>query len=76
MLRPGGLPGHPRVPQRRCRPEVYDSAFRLTLLVETATRTYSLEELSAWLSASGFDPPTRIDLTPPEKGSLVLAQKR
>lgn len=75
VLRPGGLlviheylSGAP--------PDVYNSAFRLTLLVETATRTYSLEELSVWLSASGFDRPTHIDLTPPEKGSLVFAHKR
>lgn len=56
--------------------DAYHAAFRLTLLVETATRTYSLEELSAWLSFSGFDTPTRIDLSPPEKGSLLIALRR
>lgn len=74
-LRPGGLlvvheylSGAPL--------DTYNAAFRLTLLVETATRTYSLEELSSWLSAGGFGPPSRVDLSPPEKGSLVLAHKR
>ncbi len=56
--------------------DVYDAAFRLTLLVETATRTYSFDEFSAWLSAGGFAPPARIDLEPREKGSLLLARKR
>jgi SAM-dependent methyltransferase len=75
VLRPGGLlviheylSGAPL--------DVYDAAFRLTLLVETATRTYSFEEFSGWLSASGFEPPARIDLEPREKGSLVCARRR
>jgi len=75
VLRPGGLlviheylTGAPL--------DVYDAAFRLTLLVETATRTYGFEEISAWLSAAGFGPPSRVDLEPREKGSLVLARKR
>lgn len=75
VLRPGGLlviheylAGAPL--------DVYDAAFRLTLLVETATRTYSLEEISGWLADAGFEPPERTDLTPREKGSLVFARKR
>ncbi len=56
--------------------DVYDAAFRLTLLVETATRTYGLEEFSAWLEAAGFEPPVRVDLEPREKGSLLLARRR
>jgi predicted O-methyltransferase YrrM len=75
VLRPGGLlviheylTGAPL--------DVYDAAFRLTLLVETATRTYSFEEFSTWLGAAGFEPPTRADLEPREKGSLVMARKR
>ncbi len=56
--------------------DLYDAAFRLTLLVETATCTYSLKEISGWLEASGFNPPTRIDLEPREKGSLLIARKR
>ncbi len=74
-LRPGGmlliheyLSGSPL--------DLYDAAFRLTLLVETATRTYSLEEISGWLAASGFEPPTRIDLVPREKGSLLITKKK
>jgi SAM-dependent methyltransferase len=74
VLRPGGLvviheylAGAPL--------DVYDAAFRLTLLTETATRTYGFEEFSAWLAAGGFEPPTRIDLDPREKGTLLLARK-
>jgi SAM-dependent methyltransferase len=75
VLKPGGLlliheylSGEPI--------DVYDAAFRVTLLVETATRTYSFDEVSGWLSAGGFAAPTRIDLTPREKGSLIVAYKR
>jgi predicted O-methyltransferase YrrM len=75
VLRPGGLlviheylAGAPL--------DVYDAAFRLTLLTETATRTYGPEEYAAWLEAGGFTPPTRIDLEPREKGSLLLARRR
>lgn len=75
VLRPGGLlviheylTGAPL--------DVYDAAFRLTLLTETATRTYGPEEFAAWLEAAGFTPPTRIDLEPREKGSLLLARRR
>jgi SAM-dependent methyltransferase len=74
-LRPGGLlviheylTGEPL--------DVYDAAFRLTLLTETATRTYGLEEFNDWLEAGGFTPPTRIDLNPRQKGSLLLAHRR
>jgi predicted O-methyltransferase YrrM len=75
VLRPGGLlviheylTGAPL--------DVYDAAFRLTLLTETATRTYSFEEFSGWLASAGFEPPRRVDLLPREKGSLVLARRR
>ena len=75
VLRPGGLlliheylSGTPL--------DLYDAAFRLTLLVETATRTYSFDEISGWLTASGFEVPTRFDLEPREKGSLLVARKR
>jgi SAM-dependent methyltransferase len=75
VLRPGGLlviheylAGTPG--------DVYDAAFRLTLLTETATRTYAPEEFGGWLEAGGFTPPTRIDLEPREKGSLLLARRR
>jgi SAM-dependent methyltransferase len=56
--------------------DVYDAAFRLTLLTETATRTYGFEEFAGWLEAAGFEPPSRVDLEPREKGSLVLARRR
>jgi hypothetical protein len=75
VLRPGGLlviheylTGAPL--------DVYDAAFRLTLLTETATRTYSFEEFAGWLATAGFEPPRRVDLLPREKGSLVLARRR
>ena len=75
VLRPGGLlliheylTGAPL--------DLYDAAFRLTLLVETATRTYSFEELSGWLTASGFETPSRVDLEPREKGSLLVTTRR
>jgi SAM-dependent methyltransferase len=74
VLRPGGLlliheylTGEPL--------DLYDAAFRLTLLVETATRTYSFDEIAAWLHRGGFEAPTRIDLSPREKGSLLVALK-
>jgi len=72
VLRPGGLlliheylTGAPL--------DVYDAAFRLTLLVETATRTYSFEEISSWLTANGFAIPERLDLDPREKGTLLTS---
>jgi hypothetical protein len=75
VLRPGGLlviheylTGAPL--------DVYDAAFRLTLLVETATRTYGFEEFATWLVEAGFAPPTREDLSPREKGSLLFAVRR
>lgn len=75
VLRPGGLlviheylTGTPL--------DVYDAAFRLTLLTETATRTYSQQEFEGWLAAAGFEPPVREDLSPREKGSLLFATRR
>ncbi len=53
----------------------YDAAFRLTLLVETGTRTWSLAELSGWCTAAGLSAPTAIPLTPREKGTLLVAHK-
>jgi len=51
------------------------SAFRLTLLYETGTRTYRYGDYVGWLEAAGFTDITRIDLDPLEKGSLILATK-
>jgi SAM-dependent methyltransferase len=74
VMRPGGLlviheylTGTPL--------DVYDAAFRLTLLTETATRTYSVDEFGGWLADAGFSAPTRVDLSPREKGSLLFASK-
>jgi predicted O-methyltransferase YrrM len=56
--------------------DAYDAAFRLTLLVETATRTYSLEQYEHWTQSAGFGPVQQVVLTPKEKGSLLVALKR
>ena len=74
VLRPGGLLViHEYL--TGARHDVYDAAFRLTLLTETATRTYSQEEFAGWLAAAGFEPAQRIDLAPRQKGSLLLARR-
>ena len=52
----------------------FHAAFRLTLLYETGTRTYSEQEYRGWLDAAGFTRVERIDLNPLEKGSLLLAR--
>jgi SAM-dependent methyltransferase len=54
----------------------YGAAFRVTLLVETGTRTYSSEELRLWLHQAGFASVRRVDLSPREKGSLLIAERR
>ena len=53
----------------------FHAAFRLTLLYETGTRTYSEPEYRRWLDAAGFSGVERIDLNPLEKGSLLLATR-
>ena len=53
----------------------FHAAFRLTLLFETGTRTYSQAEYQQWLDAAGFTHTQRIDLNPLEKGSLLIAQR-
>lgn len=74
ILRPGGmLLIHEYLAESPPLP--FHAAFRLTLLVETATRIYSFEEISAWLGEAGFAAPMRIDLDPREKGSLIVARK-
>ena len=52
----------------------FHAAFRLTLLYETGTRTYSEQEYRGWLATAGFSSVERIDLNPLEKGSLLLAR--
>jgi SAM-dependent methyltransferase len=73
-LRPGGmlvvhdyLAGNPL--------NAFHAAFRLTLLFETGTRTYSEAEYQAWFDAAGFARTQRIDLDPLEKGSLLIAHR-
>ena len=53
----------------------FHAAFRLTLLYETGTRTYTDEEYRGWLRDAGFSAVSRIDLNPLEKGSLLLAYR-
>lgn len=73
-LRPGGLlvvhdylAGTPL--------NAFHAAFRLTLLFETGTRTYSEGEYRRWLHEAGFASVQRIDLNPLEKGSLLIARR-
>jgi hypothetical protein len=53
----------------------FHAAFRLTLLFETGTRTYSEGEYRGWLHEAGFASVQRIDLNPLEKGSLLIARR-
>ena len=72
-LRPGGmLVIHEHVADTPL--SEYQAAFRLTLLTETTTRTYSFEEISGWLKEAGFKTSERIDLAPGEKGTLIIAR--
>jgi SAM-dependent methyltransferase len=74
VLRPGGmLVIHEYLAESPPLP--FHAAFRLTLLVETATRTYSYREIAGWLDEAGFAAPTRIYLNPQEKGSLLIARR-
>jgi hypothetical protein len=51
----------------------FHAAFRLTLLFETGTRTYSELEYRGWMQEAGFASVRRVDLNPLEKGSLLMA---
>lgn len=53
----------------------YDAAFRVTLLTETGTATHGTADLQAWLAEAGFQPPRRVVLDPPEKGTLFIATR-
>ena len=73
-LRPGGLlvvhdylAGTPL--------NAFHAAFRLTLLFETGTRTYSEQEYRGWIEDAGFSSVSRVDLNPLEKGSLLIARR-
>ena len=52
----------------------YYAAFRLTLLLETGTTIYAYADFESWLLAVGFTEVQRIDLSPVEKGSLLIAR--
>ena len=56
--------------------EASASAFDLTLLVETGTRTHTAERITAWLHDAGLKDIVRTDLQPVEKGSIFCAYKR
>lgn len=73
-LRPGGLLViHEYIAETP--PDALNAAFRLTLLLETGTRTHAWADYRDWLDAAGFAKVERIDLDPREKGSLILAFK-
>lgn len=55
--------------------DALDAAFRLTLLIETGTQTYSYADYCHWLTLAGFESIERIDLNPRQKGSLILARR-
>lgn len=56
-------------------PNAFHAAFRLTLLAETGTRTYSEQEYRGWIAEAGFASAERVDLNPLEKGSLLIARR-
>lgn len=74
VLRPGGLLVIHDYP-REATPALFETAFRLTLLVETGTRTLSCAEFGAMLADAGFSGYQLITLSPAEKGSLILARR-
>ncbi|WP_010188259.1 class I SAM-dependent methyltransferase [Sphingomonas sp. PAMC 26605] len=73
-MRPGGILIIHDYP-RETTPSLFETAFRLTLLVETGTRTYTFDELSQMVTEAGFFAPTQIVLSPAEKGTLLVAQR-
>jgi len=73
VMRPGGqliIHDYPR----ETTPATFDAAFRLTLLVETGTRTFTLQELKDLLTEAGFLTPLVTTLSPAEKGALIIAR--
>ncbi len=61
---------------RETTPALFETAFRLTLLSETGTRTYSYAELGNYLESAGFPDHQLQVLDPAEKGALITARKR
>ena len=74
VIRPGGVLVIHDYP-RETTPTLFETAFRLTLLVETGTRTYSYHELSEMLTSAGFSQPQLRVLAPAEKGALIIARR-
>ncbi|MGF7150770.1 SAM-dependent methyltransferase [Sphingomonas zeicaulis] len=74
VLRPRGVLVIHDYP-RETTPDVFEAAFRLTLLVETGTRTYAFAELHAMLRAAGFADCRLETLQPAEKGALIIARR-
>lgn len=71
-LNPGGLLViHEYLDDQPLSP--YLAAFKLTLLYETGTCIHREDDYRNWLAEAGFGEVRRIDLDPPEKGSLLLA---
>jgi hypothetical protein len=60
---------------RETTPALFEAAFRLTLLTETGTRTYSYAELGGYLEEAGFGNHRLDVLRPAEKGALITASK-
>ena len=73
-LKPGGVLVIHEYLDSGAADNAFYAAFRLTLLLETGTQTYSHAEYSKWLLAAGFSDITRIDLDPIEKGSLLIVR--
>lgn len=74
VVRPGGILVVHDYP-KETTPPLFESAFRLTLLTETGTRTYSYAELTGMLADAGFATEARIVLSPAEKGTLIIARR-
>lgn len=74
VLRPGGVLIIHDYP-RETTPALFEAAFRLTLLVETGTRTLSRFEFAELLDDAGFSSHRLQVLSPAEKGSLIVARR-
>jgi SAM-dependent methyltransferase len=72
VIRPGGLLMIHDYP-RETTPALFETAFRLTLLVQTGTQTYTCAEFSEFLCDAGFAEHRFETLSPAEKGTLIVA---
>ncbi|WP_420136886.1 methyltransferase [Sphingomonas sp.] len=74
VIRPGGqliVHDYPH----ETTPSLFGSAFALTLLVETGTRTYSYEEFTRMLVRAGFSAVRHHILSPADKGTIIIARR-